>query len=471
MTQPAWMETIFDRTPHLDALGAVDPVVYDASIAALRQRTVNFAAKRYADMMFVSGLDRATADRHFRPRVAQPPSGLGAHRPARVDLAPLAVEVDAADRRVTVRSGDCVGQAIARADYGTILLGPSNAPAFDPRPVARASRDANRPWPHGDAVEAEPTPAALTGALDGFFAASPGVYGVLVARPDRVLAERYSAFGAPDRATPSWSMTKAITATVVGRMVREGWLASMHDPAPAPLWHDPRGIHRLITLDHLVRMRSGLGFPARQDDGSTTIGFENSAVYQDAGDAFQAAQRSIVATVPGSVFRYVNSGMNVLGAIVRDQIGRRGLPYYETAYGMLVDRLGMGSYQHSADSAGNLIASGAGYATLRDYAKFGVLYLNDGIWNGERLLPEGWVDYALTPTHTGTNYAACFRSNVEGAFPDLPRDAAWASGASDQKIFILRRQRLTVAVSNETDHAMDMAALNRLIATAIECYA
>ena len=471
MTQPAWMETIFDRTPHLDALGAVDPVVYDASIAALRQRTVNFAAKRYADMMFVSGLDRATADRHFRPRVAQPPSGLGAHRPARVDLAPLAVEVDAADRRVTVRSGDCVGQAIARADYGTILLGPSNAPAFDPRPVARASRDANRPWPHGDAVEAEPTPAALTGALDGFFAASPGVYGVLVARPDRVLAERYSAFGAPDRATPSWSMTKAITATVVGRMVREGWLASMHDPAPAPLWHDPRGIHRLITLDHLVRMRSGLGFPARQDDGSTTIGFENSAVYQDAGDAFQAAQRSIVATVPGSVFRYVNSGMNVLGAIVRDQIGRRGLPYYETAYGMLVDRLGMGSYQHSADSAGNLIASGAGYATLRDYAKFGVLYLNDGIWNGERLLPEGWVDYALTPTHTGTNYAACFRSNVEGAFPDLPRDAAWASGASDQKIFILRRQRLTVAVSNETDHAMDMAELNRLIATAIECYA
>ena len=471
MTQPAWMETIFDRTPHLDALGAVDPVVYDASIAALRQRTVNFAAKRYADMMFVSGLDRATADRHFRPRVAQPPSGLGAHRPARVDLAPLAVEVDAADRRVTVRSGDCVGQAIARADYGTILLGPSNAPAFDPRPVARASRDANRPWPHGDAVEAEPTPAALTGALDGFFAASPGVYGVLVARPDRVLAERYSAFGAPDRATPSWSMTKAITATVVGRMVREGWLASMHDPAPAPLWHDPRGIHRLITLDHLVRMRSGLGFPVRQDDGSTTIGFENSAVYQDAGDAFQAAQRSIVATVPGSVFRYVNSGMNVLGAIVRDQIGRRGLPYYETAYGMLVDRLGMGSYQHSADSAGNLIASGAGYATLRDYAKFGVLYLNDAIWNGERLLPEGWVDYALTPTHTGTNYAACFRSNVEGAFPDLPRDAAWASGASDQKIFILRRQRLTVAVSNETDHAMDMAELNRLIATAIECYA
>jgi CubicO group peptidase (beta-lactamase class C family) len=131
----------------------------------------------------------------------------------------------------------------------------------------------------------------------------------------------------------------------------------------------------------------------------------------------------------------------------------------------------MSSYQHSADLAGNLIASGAGYATLRDYAKLGVLYLNDGVWNAERLLPEGWVDYALTPTHTGTSYAACFRTNIDRAFPDLPPETAWASGASDQKVFILRRHRLTVAVSNETGHAMDMAALNRLIATALDTYA
>jgi CubicO group peptidase (beta-lactamase class C family) len=307
--------------------------------------------------------------------------------------------------------------------------------------------------------------------MDAFFAASPGLYGVLIARPDRVLTEHYSAFGAVDRATPSWSMTKAITSTVMGRLIHEGWLRSMHDPAPAPLWSDPRGIHHLITLDHLVRMRAGLGFPVRLEDGRVQIGFENSAVYQEASNAFEAAQRSMVTTVPGAVFRYVNSGMNVLGAIIRDQIERHGLPYYPAAYGLLIDRLGMGSYQHSADKAGNLIASGAGYATLRDYAKLGVLYLNDGVWSGERLLPEGWVDYALTPSHTGTSYAACFRTNVEGAFPDLPRETAWASGASDQKIFILRRHQLTVAVANETDHPMDMPGLNRLIATAIDCYA
>ena len=137
-------------------------------------------------------------------------------------------------------------------------------------------------------------------------------------------------------------------------------------------------------------------------------------------DAFEAAQRSIVATQPGSVFRYVNSGLNVLGAVIRDQIERRGLPYHQTVYSLLADRLGMASYQHSADIAGNLIGSGAGFATLRDYAKLGVLYLKDGVWNGERLLPQGWVDYALTATHTGTSYAACFRTNSDRRFPDLP---------------------------------------------------
>jgi CubicO group peptidase (beta-lactamase class C family) len=474
-------EPIFDRAPQPFGTGLVDPVVCDASAPALRQRTVNFIARRYADMMMVTGLDRATADQHFRLRAAVAPAGLDA-RPvgpgiqAEADAAfaagQIVIDTDVPDGRVTVRWGEIRGLAVSRPGYGSTLLTPGVAPGFDPVPIARQFPHAGEAWPIGSGVDVTTSPpAAVTSALDTFFASSPGLYGVLIATPDSILTERYSAFGAPDQATPSWSMTKAITCTVIGRMLHDGWLGSVYDPAPAPLWSDHRSIHRLITLDHLVRMRSGLGFPVRHDDGRTTIGFENSAVYQDAADAFEAAQRSVVATVPGSVFRYVNSGMNVLGSIIRDQIQRRGLPYYGTAYGLLVDRLGMSSYQHSADMAGNLIASGAGYATLRDYAKLGVLYLNDGIWNRERLLPEGWVDYALTPTHTGTSYAACFRTNLDGTFPDLPPDTAWASGASDQKVIILRRHRLVVAVSNETDYPMDIAALNRVAAAAIEAYA
>ena len=475
------IEPTFDRTPQPFGNGLPDPIVYDGSARAVRQRTVNFAAKRYADMLYVTGLDRETADRHFRWRAVTLPGGLS-QRPAAGDQAALVaaraghigIETDATDRRVTITwndpafGGPIIGAAIARPNYGGILLGPHAAPAFDPKPIERHLPGADSAWPLGAAVEPPaPPPVKLVAALKTFFANSTGAYGILIASPERILAERYSAFGGANRATPSWSMTKAITCTLIGRLIHDGWLASVYDPAPAPLWRDPRSIHHQITLDHLLRMRSGLAFPVMHDDGHITLGFENSAVYQDAGDAFEAAQRSIVATQPGSVFRYVNSGLNVLGAVIRDQIERRGLPYYQTLYGLLADRLGMATYQHSADIAGNLIGSGAGFATLRDYAKLGVLYLQDGMWDGERLLPAGWGDYALTATHTGTSYAACFRSNIDRLFPDLPVDTAWASGASDQRIFILRGHRLTVAVNNETDHPMDLAALNRVIAVAI----
>ncbi len=486
-TPRAVPEPLFDRTaafaPGAAADGPPDPVVYDGSVRALRQRTVNFAAKRMADMMYVTGLDRATAERHLRWRAATIPGGLAA-RPApdpgiaraleaaRED-GRLAIDSDDRDRRVTVRWTDpafgppVAGSAIARPGYGGILLGPAAAPGFDPAPIARAQGTPERAWPLGDAVAPPPRAPALEGAADGLFAASPGIYGVLVATPERVLFERYSSFGAPDRATPSWSMTKALTCTLIGRLLQEGWLRSVHDPAPAPLWRDPRAAQHRITLDQLLRMRAGLAFPVLTEDGQARLGFENSAVYQDGADAFDVAQRSIVATEPGAVFRYVNSGLNVLGAILRAEIERRGLPYHATLYGLLADRLGMRSYQHSADIAGNLIASGAGFATLRDYAKLGVLYVQDGVWAGERLLPSGFAEYALTPTHTGTSYAACFRTNSDRLFPDLPEDTAWASGASDQRIFILRRQRLVVAVANETDHPMDLPALGRLVAAGV----
>ena len=82
-----------------------------------------------------------------------------------------------------------------------------------------------------------------------------------------------------------------------------------------------------------------------------------------------------------------------------------------------------------------------------------------------------WVDYAPTAPHTRPIFAGCFRTNIDRLFPDLPPDAALASGASDQRIFILRRHCLTVAVSNETDYPMDLPALNRLIAAAIAAWA
>ena len=131
----------------------------------------------------------------------------------------------------------------------------------------------------------------------------------------------------------------------------------------------------------------------------------------------------------------------------------------------------MASYQQSADIAGNLIASGSGFALLRDYARFGLLYAQDGVWAGERLLPEGWAEYATTPFHIGNPYAACFRGNSDHFFPSLPTAAAWALGASDQRIIILRDPALVIAVTNETGHEMDLAALDRFARAALHAVA
>lgn len=474
----------FDRTPLLApplSPALPRPYIFDCSPRSLRAKVVSFIAKRYVDMMYVTGLARAVADRRFRLRAI----GQSGDLTTEPDIAPRQAELEAAwqagaisvthddaDRSIRVVWTDksfgppIEATAVARPGYGGIVLGDRDHPAFDPVAISRPQAAAS-PWKDGDTSGS----AELDRATDGFLAGSPGVYGVLVATPDRILVERYGEQGAPDRVTPSWSMTKAITATLIGRLIHEGWLGSVYDPAPAPLWSDPRGIHRLVTIDSLLRMRSGLGFQAIDDRGQPSIYFENNFVYYNAEDAFDTAQRAIVATLPGATYRYINTGVNVLGAIIRDQIEKRGLPYHATVYGLLADRIGMRSYEHSADHAGNFIASGSGAATLRDYARFGVLYLQDGVWGGERLLPEGWVAYATTPSHTGSEYAACFRSNAGLMFPSLPRDAVWASGASDQRIILLRRHGLVIVVTNETDHAIDLPALDRLGAAAIKAVA
>ena len=151
-------EAYFDRTPQPFGDGPPDPLVYDASPRMLRQRTVNFAAKRLVDMRYVSGLDRATAELHFRWRPAVPPGGL-AFRAAPDGQAKLVaaerrgaivVDMDDADHRAVVRWNDAdfgepvVGATVARPGYGGIVLGPHTSLQFDPLLLARPQPKTNR---------------------------------------------------------------------------------------------------------------------------------------------------------------------------------------------------------------------------------------------------------------------------------------------------------------------------------------
>jgi CubicO group peptidase (beta-lactamase class C family) len=485
---PDWISDVAERTIDSRAPfvprgrpGLPVPLVYDVSERALRQREMNFAAKRLVDMTFVSELDWTDALTRLRWRGVAPTGGLdampdAAPRRSRLEASfaagAIAITPDATARAVRLVWTDpgfgapIVGEAKAPVGWGGIVTGGHEPAAVTSSPIARAA-PSRLLWPLGDDVPTPPAaPATLARAVDRFLAQSPGVYGIPVAAPDRILFERYGTGGAPDRVTPSWSMSKSMTGTLIGRLINLGWLEGVHVPAPAPAWADPRGIHALITLDDLLRMRSGLAMPC-VGEGRASLGFEGAAVYFDAVDAFAAAQANIVAVRPGAVFRYINAGINVLAAIIRDRIEQRGMNYHPAIYSLLPDILGMSSYRMSADIAGNLIGSGAAFATLRDWAKLAALYLQDGMWNNERLLPEGWADYALAATHGGTSYAATFWTNADRRFPALPPDAAWLSGASDQRVFILRGAQRIVAVSNETDAKMDLAALNTVLAAVI----
>ena len=214
-------------------------------------------------------------------------------------------------------------------------------------------------------------------------------------------------------------MTKAITCTLIGRLIHEGWFDSVYDPAPAPLWRDPRAIHRLITLDHLVRMRSGLGFPVRTTTAASRSGSRTARSTRT--PAMRSRRRNARSSrrCPGRVFRYVNSGMNVLGAVIRDQIERRGLPYHPD---------GLSTAGRSARHA-QLPAFGR-HRRQPDRLRRRFRHLAR-LRQARRAVPEGRrverraVAAAkagsitrLTATHTGTSYAACFRTNIDRPFPD-----------------------------------------------------
>ena len=197
----------------------------------------------------------------------------------------------------------------------------------------------------------------------------------------------------------SWSMAKSMLHATIGILVREGRL-DVAAIADDPAWRaagDPRGS---ITIDQLLKMRSGLLFHEDYVDEHTSHVIE---MLFGAGkpDAAAYAAALPLEHEPDSVFHYSSGTSNILSAMVARLLGVRGDAYRAFLRRELWDPLGMKSAEPRFDEAGHWIASSFVFATAQDFARFGLLYLRDGIWSGRRILPEGWVDYART--HTGTD--------------------------------------------------------------------
>ena len=273
----------------------------------------------------------------------------------------------------------------------------------DPRPLIPLPKHpddvawATESWPH---AQAEPRdPDAFARHADALFELTPAqgvTYALLVVQRGKLVYERYAAGANDFYLQYSWSMAKSITQALVGTLVRQGRI-DVHAPAAVPEWQRAGDPRREITLDQLLEMRSGLQFAEDYVDGviSDVIAMLNFDGRFDMG-AFAAAKP--LAHPPGSVFSYSSGTTNIVCRILRDIVGG---PTHMLAFMQqeLFEPIGMRSPLPKFDHAGTFVGSSYCLATPQDFARFGYLYLRDGVWDGRRILPEGWVDYARRPSY------------------------------------------------------------------------
>jgi CubicO group peptidase (beta-lactamase class C family) len=273
--------------------------------------------------------------------------------------------------------------------------------------VALPSQPAGVDWPTEDWPEgALPAGVDLTRLLDEVFdddGPLAQTFAVLVVHRGRIVAERYQ--GALDHfdrpptpvsaETPllSWSMAKSVLHAVVGLLVGDGRL-DLDAPAAVPEWADRADPRHAITLRQLLAMRDGLDFVEDYVDGGVSDVIEMLFGRGQGDMAHFAADRPLAAP-PGTRFNYSSGTSNIISGVVARTVGP-GEPYARFLHSRLFGPLGMATADPEFDEAGTWVASSYLRTSARDYARFGLLYLRDGMWDGVRLLPAGWVDSART---------------------------------------------------------------------------
>jgi CubicO group peptidase (beta-lactamase class C family) len=275
---------------------------------------------------------------------------------------------------------------------------------------------------------------AIAGAFGEGGAKATGTRAVVVVWHGQVVAERYTQGFDRHARLAGWSMAKSVTNALAGILVKEGKL-NTGAPAPIPAWNgDDR---RLITVADLMHMNSGLrwwefyGGPSDATD----------MLFKEANMG-EYATNSSLKHPPGQVFNYSSGTANILSLILRKAIGEEY--YYRFPYEQLFEKIGMYSAVLEPDASGTFVGSSYCYATARDWARFGLLYLHDGVWNGQRILPEGWVRW----TTTGTSYGALWWLNREDGgvrrHPHLPADCFACEGYEGQYVWVVPSMDLVV---------------------------
>lgn len=259
-------------------------------------------------------------------------------------------------------------------------------------------------WPTYVWTEAQPDPtvsARLDPLLDFAFSdPAPETMGethaFLAVQGGKIVAERYWRGFTETSTHPSWSQAKSVTQALIGILVRDGKL-DIYAPADVPEWHGTDDPRRKITLDQLLRMSSGLKFAEDYVDAGVSDVIE-MLFGRGKDDVAAYAANLPLAHPPDTVWNYSSGTTNIVARCAAQALGESGDAFRSFMFRELFEPLGMASATPKFDAAGTFIGSSFCYCTVRDFARFGLLYLRGGVWDGTRILPEGWVDYARTPT-------------------------------------------------------------------------
>jgi CubicO group peptidase (beta-lactamase class C family) len=314
----------------------------------------------------------------------------------------------------------------------------------------------------------EPSDPKLKAALDHAFeepAAPPfrRTKAVVVVHDGRVIAERYASGIGVDTPLLGFSMTKSVVNALIGILTQQGNISPSF-PAPVAEWRGAADPRREIEVEHLLRMTTGLALD------ETNSGFDPSSqmVYLHNDMAGFAVKAAMIAP-PGTRWAYSSPTTQLLARIIRDITGgpEQTLAF---AWRELFNPLGMRDVTLEFDGAGTLQGSTYMLASARDWARFGLLYLNDGVIGGRHILHEDWVDFSAAAT-LDTDYGAGFwtnRSEHENAKGrvrlGIPRDAFFASGDLGQRIVIIPSQHLVIVrLGDSVDPTGDIRGLGRLV--------
>ncbi|MFV8391491.1 serine hydrolase domain-containing protein [Flavobacterium sp. LB2P6] len=397
-----------------------------------------FGFSTYPKLDLISGFSaKSIASGYFIDNRSQEMIEKGDNDIDMIDLAKNKIE-DAGKFAVASVYGLKERKAIYREGLGATLINDDfdeTKPYLVPK---RTKQNNDLPFPYGNkepkdtvfsTVDYAKLNAAVANAFDKKGFVDKRTRSLLVVYKDKVIAEKYDTGFDKSSKLLGWSMTKSITSAMFGILEKQRKF-DIDDPAPIQEWKNDN--RKLITTNDLLHMNSGLQWV----EDYATISDATKMLFQSE-DMTRTQLEKRAEFKPNTHWNYSSGTTNLLSGILRKQF-KTHQEYLDFWYSALIDKLGMNSMVIETDMTGNYVGSSYGWATTRDWSKFGLLYLHKGNWNGEQIFNESWEKYTATPTNTSNGrYGGHFWLNAGGHFPDVPRDMYYCSGFQGQMVAII----------------------------------